>query len=279
MQKFGLVLEGGAMRGAFTAGVLDYFLDMDFHTPYIAAVSAGATNGLNYVARQKGRSRYITIDLLEKHKYISPKYYFTKQRSIMNMDFLFNTVPYELYPFDFETYKNAGQRFVMPITDAQTGQTVYVEEYEDEKRFAQYVRATCSLPFFMPPVVIDGKKYFDGGITDSIPYKRAFSDGCEKLIVILTKPEGYVRKDESVPFIGAYPNIKAAMATRAKRYNDDVTDLENLEKEGKVFFIRPSGKIDVGRLDKDTNKLRAFYAEAQDLAKEMFPEILKFIER
>ncbi|MBO7418047.1 MAG: patatin family protein [Bacteroidaceae bacterium] len=259
-----LVLEGGGMRGVFTCGVLDNFMDRGIRFPYVVGVSAGASNGLSYMSYQRGRARKANIDLLEQYNYIGVKYLFT-QRNIMDFNLMFHDFPERIIPYDYDVYANNPERFEMVTTDCLTGRAVYWEEKHDEKRIIDIVTASCSLPFGCPIAMVDGRPMLDGGIADSIPFDRAFSQGYEKVVVILTRNIGY-RKSEKKPYIPSflyrkYPLLKEAIRNRGQMYNAQLDRIEQLEREGKAIVIRPVNPIQVGRMEKDVKKLQALYDE------------------
>lgn len=283
-QKYpvGLVLEGGGMRGIFTAGVLDCMLDYKVKFPYIIGTSAGATTGLSYLSLQKGRSRYCDTDLMLIHNYIGLKP-MVGGHGVIDMDFLFETFPSEYYPFDFETYRESGARFIMVASDATTGKAVYLEEYDDIVRFTNAARASCSLPIVCPMGGVDGVPMVDGGVTDSIPFERALADGCEKIVVVMTKEKGY-RKDPGPIYLPSiiyrkYPNLREALRVRNDAYNAQIDLLEKLEKEGKAFVIRPIDGCGVGRTTDNVELLDKLYDHGYKLSRDTLEAMNDFINR
>lgn len=184
--RSGLVLEGGGMRGVFTCGVLDNFMDRGIRFPYTIGVSAGACNGLSYMSGQRGRAKYSNIDLLEKYNYIGLKY-LLKKRNIMDFDLLFREFPEHILPYDYDAYFSSPERFVMVTTNCLTGEANYFEEKQDKERVIDIVRASSSLPFVCPIVYVDNVPMLDGGIVDSIPLMHARKDGYTRNVVVLTK--------------------------------------------------------------------------------------------
>ena len=191
--RSGLVLEGGGMRGVFTCGVLDNFMDRGIRCPYTIGGSAGACNGLSYMSGQRGRAKYSNIDLLEKYNYIGLKY-LLKKRNIMDFDLLFLLFPEHILPYDFDANFSSPERFVMVTTNCLTGEANYFEEKQDKERDIDIVRASSSLPFVCPIVYVDNVPMLDGGIVDSIALMHAGKDGCNRNVVVLTRNRGY-RKD------------------------------------------------------------------------------------
>lgn len=272
-EKTGLVLEGGGMRGVFTCGVLDCFMDKKIRFPYTIGVSAGACNGLSYMSGQRGRAKFSNIDLLEQYDYIGVKYLF-KKRNIMDFDLLFGEFPEHILPYDYDAYFSSPGRYVMVTTNCRTGRANYFEEKKDKKRIIDIVRASSSLPYVCPITYVDDIPMLDGGIVDSIPLLRSMEDGNEKNVVVLTRNRGYRKtsKDMKIPhFIyKKYPRLRVALSNRCKAYNQQLEMVERLEDEGKIHVIRPEKPVVVDRIEKDVNKLRDFYQEGYECAKKMF---------
>ena len=266
----GLVLEGGGMRGIFTVGVLDYLMDHHISFPYVIGVSAGASNGISYISRQRGRSYFSNIELLKKHNYIGWKNLLSG-RGYIDLDFLFYEYPNRYYPFDYKTYEASPTRFVMVVSNCLTGRAEYIEEKQDRKRLLDACKASCSLPVMCPLSWLDGKPMVDGGVCDSIPIRHAQEEGYRKNVIILTRNKGYRKpdKDFHLPsFIyRKYPAIREALRLRYKSYNHTLDYIDELEAEDKVLVIRPQRPIEVGRTERDTRKLQALYEEGYELAK------------
>jgi predicted patatin/cPLA2 family phospholipase len=260
----GLVLEGGGMRGVFTCGVLDNFMDRGIRFPYVIGVSAGACNGLSYLSDQRGRAKFSNIDMLEKYKYIGLKYLF-KERNIMDFDLLFNEFPEHILPYDYDTYFRAAERFVMVTTNCKTGKANYFEEKQDKKRLMDIVRASSSLPFACPIAYVDGVPMLDGGIADSIPLQHAQADGFKHNVVVLTRNRGYRKEDKrlSIPvlFYHKYPNIRKTLKLRNRIYNAQLDLVERMEDEGQITVIRPNKPIVVDRIERNISKLVDLYEE------------------
>jgi predicted patatin/cPLA2 family phospholipase len=264
-----LVLEGGGLRGVFTCGVLDYFMDNGIRFPFTVGVSAGACNGLSYMSGQRGRAKASNIDLMEKYHYVGLKYLLT-QKCIMDFKLLFEDFPEKIIPYDYDRYFNNPDRFVMVTTNCLTGRAEYLEEKSSSARVMDIVRASSSLPFVSPITYVDGVPMLDGGIVDSIPVEYAMSQGYEKLVVVLTRNKGYRKPDVRMPLTKIayrkYPNLQNALRNRNAVYNKTMDLIEKLEDEGKITVIRPSRPIEVSRMEKDTAKLAALYQEGYDIA-------------
>ena len=264
-----LVLEGGGLRGVFTCGVLDCFMDNGIHFPFTIGVSAGACNGLSYMSGQRGRAKCSNIDLMEKHKYVGFRYLLS-QGCIMDFKLLFEDFPEKIIPYNYDAYFSNPDRFVMVTTNCLTGKAEYFEEKSSAARVMDIVRASSSLPFVSKITYVDGTPMLDGGITDSIPVRYAMEQGYEKLVVILTRNKGYRKKDNkmriSKAFYRKYPQLLRALSERNAVYNQTMDLIENLEAEGRILVIRPERPIEVGRMEKDTDKLTALYQEGYEIA-------------
>lgn len=259
--KTGLVLEGGAMRGMYTAGVLDTFLDNGIEFDCIVGVSAGALFGVNFLSRQRGRViRY-------NKRFNGDKNYMgiiplIKEGNIFSTKYAYEDVPRRLDPFDDDTYKSSKVPFYAVLTDVDSGQPEYVRI---DSVFEQMdtLRASGSMPIVSKPVEIVGKRYLDGGISDSIPYEWLLSQGCDRLVVVLTRHIDYRKKPAAsavVKLCGIkYPRIAERMKSRHEDYNRCAEHLLELERDGRAFVIRPSEEIKIGRLEKDPHKLQSVY--------------------
>jgi predicted patatin/cPLA2 family phospholipase len=268
-EKSGLILEGGGMRGVFTCGVLDCFMDKGIRFPYSIGVSAGACNGLSYISNQRGRAKYSNIDLLEKYNYIGIKY-LLKKGNIMDFDLLFHTFPNEILPYDYEKLANCKERFEMVTTNCRTGKACYYEEKHDANRVIDIVKASSSLPFVCPITYVDGEPMLDGGIADSIPILRARELGYDNNVVVLTRNKGYRKSEKEMKavslFYKEYPEMQEAIRQRNKIYNQQISMIEELEAAGEIVVIRPERPIEVGRMERDTKKLLALYEEGYNIA-------------
>jgi predicted patatin/cPLA2 family phospholipase len=264
-----LILEGGGLRGVFTCGVLDCFMDKGIRFPFTVGVSAGACNGLSYMSGQRGRAKSSNIDLMDKHHYVGFKYLLT-QGCIMDYKLLFEDFPEKIIPYDYEAYFANTDRFVMVTTNCLTGKAEYLEEKSDSKRVMDIVRASSSLPYVTKITYVDGVPMLDGGIADSIPVEYARSQGYERMVVILTRNKGYRKNEKQLPvpkFIyRKYPELRKTLANRNAQYNRTMEMIERLEDEGRMTVIRPVHPIEVDRMEKDTDKLRALYQEGYELA-------------
>ncbi len=274
-ENTGLVLEGGGMRGVFTSGVLDAFMKHGVKFNYVVAVSAGACNGMSYMSNQPGRARFSNIDMLEKYDYIGLRHLF-HYGSIFDPVLLYDRLPNELYPYDWDTYFENPALYEMVTTNCHTGRSEYLSERSgDRERVMAIVQASSSLPYFSNIIEVDGQPMLDGGIIDSIPIMRSIDTGHETNVVVCTRERGFrsTEKDRKIPkFIyKRYPRLRVALSHRVKAYNEQLALIERLEDEGRIICIRPEGPVDVGRVEKDTKKLEALYAEGLRLG-EIFCE-------
>ncbi len=266
----GLVLEGGGMRGVFTDGVLDYFLDAHIDFSYAVAVSAGACNGLSFKSRQRGRAKVTNIDLLERYRYIGMKYLWS-QHSILDRKTLYDTIPNEVLPFDYDTCFANPMTFEMVTTNCRTGKACYLTEDHDAQRLLDVAKASSSLPYVCPIVWIDGEPMLDGGIVDSIPVMRALETGHKRPVVVLTRNRGYREngRDIKIPkyIYRKYPRLRVLLSKRHAIYNEQLDMVERMEDEGSIIAIRPVRPMEVGRLESNVEKLTALYNEGYECAK------------
>lgn len=259
--KIGLVLEGGAMRGMFTAGVLDVLLDEQIAVDGAVTVSAGALFGINYPAKQRGRVLRYNLKYLHDKRYMGWHSLFTTG-NVVNKEFAFYELPFTLDPFDQATFAASQIDFWVTLTNIETGEPEYVKITD---AFAQMeaLRATSAMPMVSRVVEIEGKKYLDGGISDSIPLDKAMALGYDKIIVILTRPLDYRKKPSNnwlfKLFYRNYPKLIERWANRYAEYNQAVEKVIEMEKAGKIFVIRPSESLDISRLEKDLAKVQAMY--------------------
>lgn len=263
-KRAGLVLEGGASRGVFTAGALDYLMEQEFDFPYAAGVSAGACNALSYVSGQKGRSFACFAPARKEDQYKNTIREAIRQRSYYDMDKLFETFQKETFPYDFDAYLKKGQTCEMVVTNVYTGKAEYLSERKSLDRLSKICRASASLPLFSQMVMIDGVPYLDGGIADSVPLVHAVKRGIRKPVLILTRQRGYRKKFPSkrarmyIAFFHDYPNLVKRMYYRPYFYNRTMDLIERLEMEKKIFVLRPTLPCP-SRTEMDHEKLQAFY--------------------
>lgn len=277
--KLGLVLEGGGMRGLYTAGVLDVLMDHSFRPQTICATSAGATFGINLPSGQRGRVLRYNLQLAGDPRYFSLRSLLLTG-NVVNTDFAYRVLPDELDPFDHQAFAASGIDFFACVTNTLTGKPEHLK-VTDSKAQLDYIRASASLPFLSRKVVIDGVPYLDGGITDNIPLDKCIEEGCGKIVVVLTHPGGYVKKESMYPLSRLlYPRDKAlqeAFRLRNIRYNARLAELSRLEDEGRIFVIRPSAAIAVSRLEKDHAKIQAAYDLGVTDAQSLWAPLEKYL--
>lgn len=279
----GLVLEGGGTRGVFTAGVLDLFLERGLEFPYVIGVSAGACNALNYVAKQKGRTRKCMIDSLNTNKYISLRKLF-KDKTLFDLDLIFDIFPNQLIPFDYSAFFHYKGQCKMVATDCVLGKAVYLEEKRSKRRLMQCCRASSSLPYLAPPVFVDSIPLLDGGVTDPIPIRKSIHDGNKKNVLILTRQKGYRKKIPSKRWnlnrllYREYGLLTQALEKRPLHYNHTMDLIERLEEKGEIFVIRPQVKP-IERTEQNLETLTSFYLHGYEYAKKIYKELLQYLER
>ncbi len=275
----GIVLEGGTFRPVFSSGVLDALLSENILLPYCIGVSAGIADGVSYISRQPQRNLEIVQKYRNDKRYMSRRNY-RRERSLFGLDFIYNEIPNKLVPFDKETFFSYKGKCLVGVTNAATGEPEYRDAMEMDDKFTM-LRATCALPMFFPAIEMDGEKYYDGGISDPIPVRKALADGCDKLLVILTQPRGFVKRLGKYDKMGArmlghkYPRLKRAILGRPELYNETVEFCHKLAGEGKAMVICPNHKLN--SFESDVRRLEMSYWHGFRMAKENMKKIRKFI--
>ena len=280
--KGAMCLEGGSLRGLFTAGVLDALLDNEVYIEYVNGVSAGSMNGMNYISRQRGRSKRINLKYLHDKRYISYKNMF-KSRQIFNFDFLFDDISNKYDIFDWESFNDKAKKYEVVATDVITGESRFFDK-NNCSDIISAVKASASMPVMSKMIDVEGRKYLDGGISTPIAYKRAFDVGYSKAIVVLTREEGYRKKpvnkiNESIykRYFKPLPNLVEKLMTVPERYNKMQEEMEELAKEGKLLIIRPQNKVTVQRLEHNSVKLEKLYNEGYEEGLKNIENIKNFI--
>ncbi|MGN0976011.1 MAG: patatin family protein [Gemmiger sp.] len=279
--KVGMVLEGGAMRGMYTAGVLDVMMENGFGADLIIGVSAGAIHGCNLVSGQPGRSiRYYQKYRGDRH--FMGLYSLLTTGDVVGKKFCYEEIPLHLDPFDEAAFEASPTDFYVTVTNVETGEPEYI--LCDELRVGgkmDVVRAGASMPLCSHIVEYGGKKYLDGGIADSIPYAKAKQLGAEKCVVVLTQPAGYLKEPANLaPFrvvYRKYPKLVEAMGRRHMMYNTEVCAVEQAAQRGEAFLIRPSKNLKIGRMEKDMARLRAMYDLGRSDAAEQMPALNAYL--
>lgn len=281
MYQAGLVLEGGGMRGMYTCGVLEFFLEKELIFSDCYGVSAGACHLCSYLSGQKGRALHVGIDYLQCRDYCSLSS-LLRTGDLFNKDFCYDLIPNYLNPYDYEAFERYPGRAYAVATNIKTGEAEYLR-LKHMQTDIEAVRASSSLPLVSKNVRIGNKLYLDGGISDAIPLQKSILDGNQKNIVVLTKEVGYRRKPSSLlPLIRAaylrYPKVYELMKNRHIAYNRTLDMVEKKEKAGEIIVLRPKENGGIGRIEKDKEKLMALYRQGYEDAKARYEEILAYLE-
>ena len=281
MIEAGLVVEGGGMRGVYTAGVLDYFMEKNLYFDDCYGVSAGACHISSYVSKQIGRSIKVTLDYINDKRYCSVNS-LIKTGDMFGVEMLYDLIPNKLELYDYDTFNKFKGNFYSVVTNCKTGKAEYIK-IKDMKKDIIAVRASSSLPLLSRIVEINGKEYLDGGITDSIPIKKSIKDGHKKNVVILTRDKTYRKsKPKFLSFFKLkykkYPNLVKAIENRYKIYNETLDFLEEEKAKNKVFIIQPKLPVKISRIEKDKDKLKELYNQGYEDAKEIYEDLMKFLE-
>ena len=280
--KIGLVLEGGGMRGLFSAGVLDALLELkELSVNGIVGVSSGALFGVNYVSKQKERAVRYNKKYADDKRYMGLHSWITTGNAV-NKDFAFYELPYKLDVFDNETFKKADTDFYVVMTNVESGKPEYVL-IEDAFAQMEYLRATSALPFASKIIEINGKKYLDGGISDSIPIDFCESLGYDKIIAVLTRPEGTYKEDK-LGFLyklvyRKYPNLVNSLLNMATDYEKVLAKIKDLENKGKIFVVRPPEVLKIGRLEKNRDKIQRVYDTGLKTGLKELDNIVKYLNK
>ena len=275
--KTGLVLEGGGMRGIYTVGVLDVLLDEAIGFDYVIGVSAGAGNAASFLSGQRGRGYRVNTGYVHDKRYIGLDP-ILHQKSMFGLDFIYDTIPQELDPFDYDAFHANASEFITVVTDAESGEAVYFDKSNIVGKDFTILKASAAIPMFSPPVKYKDKLYFDGGVADSIPVERALADGCDRLVIVLTRKRGYVKQPERLRLaytrnLKAYPHVAAALDRRHIEYNASLERCYELEKEGKAVVIAPEYALPVDKFGTDSEKLERCYMEGVRDCRHVLPEI------
>lgn len=267
--KTGIVLEGGAIRTIFSTGVCDALLTRGLMTDYVIGVSAGIAYGVSYVSKQSRRNLDIMVRYINDKRYMGWENLLRRgNHAYFGLDFVFETIPKQLVPFDYDTFAAYPGEVEAVVTNMDTGRPEYfpVERGDDRLKLLQ---ATCALPFLFPVYTIQGRPYMDGGASDAIPFERAFAKGCDRLIIVLTRERGYVRRPEKLQHLidlayHKYPGFCEAMRHRADTYNRVRGQLFQLEREGKVLLFAPKSTVGFHRTERDIDKIKALWQDGYD---------------
>ncbi|MEG0702582.1 MAG: patatin family protein [Christensenella sp.] len=281
MAKTGLVLEGGGMRGAYTAGVLDAFLIMGIHINDIIGVSAGAANGISYVSEQYGRNLEIYKTCINR-KYLSA-WNFLTTGSFFGMKYVFYEVTRNIIPFHYDTFKNSEKKLTVVATNVITGAAFYKQLHDlDDAADMKYLCATASIPMASTIVKVDGYKLMDGGASDSVPIEYSLQKGNTKNVIVLTRNEGFRHKKSKLswlPYVRypAHKEFAHTVSNRSVYYNKSIEIAEQQERDGNAVIIRPTKPIIAGRMEKDPHKLTAQYNVGYNDAMAQKERLLSFL--
>jgi len=277
-----LVLEGGALRGIYTAGVIDYLLEKDISFDTVVGVSAGALFGCNYISKQRGRALRYNLKYRHDKNYMG-FYSFITTGNIMNEKFCFDDLVNKLDKFDYDTFKNNKTNFYAVVSNLETGKAEYKKITDMTKKDQiEYLRASGSMPIISKIVNINGNKYLDGGMADSIPVDWALK-GFDKVVVVSTRAIEYRKKKSPIwPYKLVYRKYPKFIDTVKKRwidYNNTQDELVKLEKENKIFVIRPSYSTGISRLEKDLNKIQEQYDLGYNDMKKCLKDMKKYLDK
>lgn len=280
-----LVLEGGGMRGLFTIGVMDAFMDYGVRFPYGIGVSAGACSGPSFVTGQKGRARFTNVDMMRKHghNYLGIRM-LLRTGSLFNVPLLYDELPNRIWPFEYDKFYDSDMEFECVLSDLETGKAEYVNNRDprikgDRQLTMDMILASSSLPYVSKIVTLAGKPYLDGGVADSIPVLRAREKGYERQVVITTRNKGYRKKEKRSLMSSVltslfhfvlyrkYPEFVRALNNRGRIYNQQLELVEQLEAEGKIMVIRPEKPLQVGRIERNADRLQELYDEGYAIGK------------
>lgn len=277
-----LVLEGGTFRPIFSSGVMDALNDHGVDFPYVIGVSAGITDGFSYVSKQPKRNYNILMNHRHDKRYVGLRNYW-HDRSLFGLKYAYETIPNEIYPFDWDTFLNNPAQVKVGVTNVETGQCEYLDGKQLDKKCTM-LKATCAIPFAFPVISLNGKKYYDGGICDSIPVKKAMEDGHQKLLIVLTRPKGYQKTLSKANVVASrllkkkYPQLVQPLLTRHLLYNETLAYCEQLEQQGQAIILRPSEELQIDSFEKDLQKIDRIYQYGYQLALEHMEEIKKLLE-
>ena len=279
MKKTALVLEGGAMRGMYSAAVLDVLMEEGIKVDAIYATSAGVLFGVNYISRQRGRAIRYNKRFSRDKRYMGI-YSLVTSGNVINKDFAFYEVPFTLDVFDDEAYMNSEVKMVATVTNVHSGGVEYIEVKSVLKQM-EVLRAASAMPFVSQMVELDGQLYLDGGLSDSIPLKKCQADGYERIIVVETRPKGYRKsKSSSLPaklFYSKYPNLVETINNRYSAYNDILQEIDDLDARGEIVLVQPSKELHLGRIESDPERLQEMYDLGIGDAKVLLPRIKQFL--
>ena len=282
MYSAGLILEGGGMRGAYTAGVIDAFLDNHLEFSGCYAVSAGSCNAVSYLSKQRGRAYRVITDYIGDKRYCSFRNLLATG-NLFGPEMIYHTIPEQLDPFDYEEYTRYEGKCIVVAANCETGEAEYFH-LKDLREDVEMLNASCSLPILAKIVPIAGKKYLDGGLADSIPIRKSIAEGNRKNVVILTQDSDYRKKPAKIiPLLKIvyreYPKIAELVAARHIRYNDTLDFVAKEEAEDRAFVLRPKKPVKIGKVETNKKKLAALYDDGFRDTMERMDDLIVFLEK
>jgi predicted patatin/cPLA2 family phospholipase len=282
MRNVGLVLQGGGMRGVYTAGVLDFYMEQNLYFPYVVAVSAGACNASAYLSRQKGFGKIMHINYIQDRRYVSLRN-LLRGKSMIGMDFIFDEIPNHLEPFHFDRFNQAEEIFKVGATDCLSGRSVFFEK-KDCREIFTIIRASCSIPFISSIVNYEGLKLLDGGISAPVPIQQSLADGNRLNVVILTGDERSMRKPRFLNFLAnqvyrPYKELRQALFNHYTVFNETISEIKQLESLKTAFVLRPGRRILTKSIERNPAVLNALYNQGYSDAKINFSPMMRWLER
>ncbi len=266
----GLIDCGGGMRGVYTAGIYDYLLDHKIMIDYGIGVSAGAANMISYLAGQRGRTLTFFEEYTFRKEYMGIANWL-KSRNYLNLEYIYSTLTNRggEYPLDYETFSNTGCAYHVVATEAQTGNPVYFSRQHLSQDNYDVLKASCAIPLACKPYLVNGSFYFDGGVSDPIPYQKAFTDGCDRIVVLITRQENYIKPKQKKMRLLAwalrkYPHIVTLLAHRHEAYNRAIAQVKELMAQGKALLVAPCDECGVNTLTKDKHAFLKLYQTGYD---------------
>ena len=282
--KLGLVLEGGAFRSIYSCGVTDALLDKDIIADYLIGTSAGIAFGVSYASNQPGRNYEVVTKYGITGNYMGLKHFINpKKCSYFNLQYVYDEIPNVLAPFDYDAFAAFKGDVKAVATNVDTGKAEYLDVSRKPRQLRPLI-ASCALPLLSPIVMYKGKGYLDGGISDPIPYKQAIKDGCDKLIIVLTREYDYIKSPSktlkhALVHYRKYPELCAAFLERCEMYNQCVEEIKELENDGKAFVFRPQSVKGFSRTERDLNKIRELYNDGYLTTLERLDELKEYLQK
>ena len=281
--KKALVLEGGASRGYFSVGIMDVFMEQNISFQYLIGTSAGIANGVSFASGQIGRGYRIGTEFMQDKRYMGIKHLLNpKNKSLYNIDFVFNQLPNKYLIYDYDALEAFGKDVYATATSLDSGKAEYLPVRADDKK-CRALLASCALPILFPEIEVNGKLYMDGGISDPIPFEKALKDGCEKTVVILTRERSYIKEEEKALKLAAfkyrkYPEFAGALKKRTEVYNLSHQKVLDLERKGEIFVLAPEDTSNWGRTDSNPDDIKRIYEEGRSVALQNLEKLKKYLE-